>query len=222
LAAACVWRERKKNEAIGEIVKRFHLEGLERLYPRELSGGQQQRTALARIVACGPDVILLDEPFSALDSYLREQVQMETGEILKGYDNSIMVTHSRDEAYRLCGELLVMDGGKILISGKTRELFKQPRIMQAAKLTGCKNISKAERVGEHTVRALDWGGLPLDTNEPVDGPVHFVGIRAHDFTPVFEDSGHRNNTMRINIISQTESPFEKHVLFNNADAAASG
>ena len=85
---------------VTEMIKRFHLEGLEKRYPRQLSGGQQQRVALARILAYGPDVILLDEPFSALDTYLKEQLRIELVNMLKdSYGFSILVTHDRDEAF---------------------------------------------------------------------------------------------------------------------------
>ena len=86
-----------------EIIKRFHLNGLEKRYPRQLSGGQQQRVALARIMAYSPDVILLDEPFSAMDTFLKEQLRLELVNSLRDFDGfSIMVTHNRDEAFQFC------------------------------------------------------------------------------------------------------------------------
>ena len=76
---------------LSEIIKRFHLNGLEKRYPRQLSGGQQQRVALARIMAYGPDVILLDEPFSAMDTFLKEQLRLELVNSLRDFDGfSIM------------------------------------------------------------------------------------------------------------------------------------
>ena len=93
---------------LSEIIKRYHLNGLEKRYPRELSGGQQQRVALARIMAYGPDVILLDEPFSAMDTFLKEQLRLELVNSLRDFDGfSIMVTHNRDEAFQFCDELIV-------------------------------------------------------------------------------------------------------------------
>ena len=130
-------------KSISDMIKRFHLEGLEKRYPRQLSGGQQQRVALARILAYGPDVILLDEPFSAMDTFLKEQLRIELANTLKGFNGfSIMVTHDRDEAFQFCDELIVLDKGKIIAKGETYEIFENPTKVQVARLTGCKNISK--------------------------------------------------------------------------------
>ena len=100
----------KDETRVSEMIKRFHLEGLEKRYPRQLSGGQQQRVALARIMAYRPDVILLDEPFSAMDTFLKEQLRIELANSLEDFDGvSIMVTHDRDEAFQFCDELIVLD-----------------------------------------------------------------------------------------------------------------
>ena len=82
---------------VGEMIERFRLTGLEKRYPGQLSGGQQQRVALARILAYEPEALLLDEPFSAMDTYLREGLRLELSKVLADYDGvSVMVTHDRD------------------------------------------------------------------------------------------------------------------------------
>ncbi len=90
-------RTQKQREIISRMVKQFRLEGLEKRYPGQLSGGQQQRVALARILAYEPDALLLDEPFSAMDAYLREELRLELQRTLKEYEGvTILVTHDRD------------------------------------------------------------------------------------------------------------------------------
>ena len=136
-----------------EMLQALRLESLAKRYPAQLSGGQQQRTALARILVGKPKILMLDEPFSALDSYLREEVEGEVGSLLAGFDGTaLLVTHNRDEAYRLCRDMIVMDGGQVLRTGTTKEVFADPRSTAAARLTGCKNILPCTRVDAHSVR----------------------------------------------------------------------
>ena len=214
--------KKQKREIVEDLVKRFQLEGLEKHYPHQLSGGQQQRTAFARIVACEPDMILLDEPFSALDSHLRDQMQQETRGILSNYDNSVMVTHNRDEAYRLCTDLLILDSGKVVASEKTEQLFNNPGSVKAAKLTGCKNISRVRRVGEYELLALDWGGLPVKTMVPAGDKISHIGVRAHTFVPLFTKDDSAVNAFRINIKDSIAAPFETQVIFSNAEVSDAG
>ena len=106
------------------LLARYGLENLEGRYPVELSGGQQQRTALARIFAYQPKVLLLDEPFSALDTFLRENMQAELKRIIREYDGSvILVTHNQEEAYKLADDLIIIENGAPIASGPVDEMF---------------------------------------------------------------------------------------------------
>ena len=127
IAAGLKGKKQENANRVREMIEKFQLTGLEKRFPSELSGGQQQRVALARIMAYKPDVILLDEPFSALDMYLKDRLQQELLELLNDYEGTvIMVSHSRDEVYRLSEELLIIDQGQIVAAGKTKELFQNP------------------------------------------------------------------------------------------------
>ena len=204
----------KENRAktVPEMIKRFHLEGLEKRYPRQLSGGQQQRVALARIMAYGPDVILLDEPFSAMDTFLKEQLRLELLNCLNEFDGfSIMVTHDRDEAFQFCDELIVLDKGKVIAKGDTYEVFENPQKVQVARLTGCKNISKVEIIDEHHVKSLDWG-LEFEVSKEVSPNITHIGIRAHDFAFCKKDDVNVINTSNSTII---EMPFEWEITLAN-------
>ena len=170
-----------------DMIKRFHLDGLEKRYPRQLSGGQQQRVALARILAYGPDVILFDEPFSAMDTYLKEQLRVELVNLLNSFDGlSILVTHDRDEAFQFCDELLILDEGQIIAKGDTRELFENPKKVEVARLTGCKNISKIEIIDDYHLKSLDWGCI-FEVSEKISPNITHIGIRAHDFVAAKKD-----------------------------------
>ena len=197
---------------VSEMIRRFHLEGLEKRYPRQLSGGQQQRVALARILAYGPDVILLDEPFSAMDAYLKEQLRLELVNSLKDFDGfSIMVTHNRDEAFQFCDELIVLDKGKIIAKGDTYDVFENPRKVQVARLTGCKNISKIEILDDYHLKSLDWN-LVLEVSEKISTDITHSGIRAHDFEPAQKSDLNAFDTKGSSLL---EMPFEWEVTLAN-------
>ena len=206
IAAGLSGSKKEMDETVREMVLRFHLEGLEKRYPGELSGGQQQRVALARILAYKPDVIMLDEPFSALDTWLREQLQMEVRRTIEGYSGDVLlVTHSRDELYRFCEKCVVLKEGHAAASGDTKEIFRRPANVTAARLTGCKNISRAKRLDSCHVLALDWGAV-LRVPKDVSEEITHVGIRAHEFYPAGEKDAENRITCRW---EQTmKDPFE--------------
>ena len=197
-----------------EMLRAMRLEKLARRYPAQLSGGQQQRTALARILVGNPRILMLDEPFSALDSYLREEVEGEVGSLLSGFDGTaILVTHNRDEAYRLCPEMVVLDSGRVLRTGHTRDVFADPRSVTAARLTGCKNILSCTRVDAHTVRLPGWNA-PLQLALPVPKNCTAVGIRAHDFAPCSPDA---LNALPVKPLSSSENPFDWNFICTAPD-----
>ncbi len=200
---------REENRARAEqMIKKFALDGLADRLPTELSGGQQQRVALARIMAYEPDVILLDEPFSALDVFLRDQLQQEMMEILADYEGIvILVSHNRDEVYRFSDELLVMDTGQTVIYGKTSEIFEQPTYVEAARLVGCKNFSRITRKDAHTLRAEDWG-IDLNIQGEIPEDATTVAMRAYDFSPVWGDK--TKNCLPVHIESEADMPFERN------------
>ena len=201
-----------KGNRVSEMIKRFHLEGLEKRHPRELSGGQQQRVALARILAYRPDVILLDEPFSAMDTFLKEQLRLELANLLKGFDGfSIMVTHDRDEAFQFCDELIVLDKGKIIAKGDTYDVFENPKKVEVARLLGCKNISKAEIIDEYHIRSLDWD-LTFEVSKEISPNITHIGIRAHDFSAAEKDDVNAFDTENSTLF---EMPFEWEVTLAN-------
>ena len=201
-----------RERTVPEMIKRFHLHGLEKRYPRQLSGGQQQRVALARILAYGPDVILLDEPFSAMDTFLKEQLRLELVNSLKDFDGfSVMVTHDRDEAFQFCDELIVLDKGKIIAKGETYQIFENPGKVQVARLTGCKNISRIEIIDDYHVKSLDWG-LELEVSKKLSPNITHIGIRAHDFSRANEDDLNAFDTLGSTMI---EMPFEWEITLAN-------
>ena len=111
-------------EKLSEMLEVMELTECRKLFPHQLSGGQQQRTALARILVSEPELLLLDEPFSALDSQLKEQLLIQIKKILQRFGKDVLlISHSRDEISYLCSQAAVMEQGKITLQGKTEKLF---------------------------------------------------------------------------------------------------
>ncbi len=197
-----------RNAKLEEILNIMELSSIRKLFPNQLSGGQQQRCALARILVSEPEVLLLDEPFSALDSYLREQLQTQIRIILEHFGKDVlMVSHSREEVYYLCNQVAIMDQGRILNHGKTKVVFANPQSKTAAILTGCKNIADAHKVGEYEVYVPDWG-ISLQTKVPVKDDLCAVGLRAHYFNPKVKE-----NNFPVSFVNEREDPFELRILF---------
>lgn len=217
----CGLKQEKNREArqkrCAEMLRALRLEPLTRLYPAQLSGGQQQRTALARILVGRPGLLMLDEPFSALDSYLREEVESEVGALLDAFaGTALLVTHNRDEAYRLCPKMIVMDKGQVLRNGTTKEVFADPRTCTAAQLTGCKNILPCTRLDAHTVRLSGWE-IPLRLAAEVPEYCTAIGVRAHDFAPCAPDA---ENALPVRVLSSSENPFDWNLICGSPDGSA--
>ena len=203
--------------ACAEMLRAMRLETLAKRYPAQLSGGQQQRAALARILVGKPRILMLDEPFSALDSYLREEVEGEVGSLLANFvGTALLVTHNRDEAYRLCKEMIVLNEGQVLRAGTTKAVFADPQSIAAARLTGCKNILPCTPLDSHTVR-LDGWDTTLRLVLPVPAGCTAVGIRAHDFTPCAADAP---NAIPVKAVSTSENPFDWNLICTSPEGAA--
>ncbi len=209
-------KDRAAKEArLKKTVDMFQLNGLENHRPSQLSGGQAQRTALARIMVGDPRLLLLDEPFSALDAHLRDRLMLEMRDVLVRFGREvIMVTHNRDEAYNMSREIAVMDSGRLLTVKKTKALFADPGSMPAAILTGCKNIAAAEKRGEREVYVPEWG-VTFTTARPVGDGIKAIGIRAHYF-----NSATPSNRYEVEYFEEMEEPFEWIIEFRFKSAAA--
>jgi len=209
----------EKYNVVDDIIKKFGLEGVKKLYPRQISGGQQQRTALARILVSQPKILMLDEPFSALDTHLKWRMEQEVAAVLAEFDGTtVFVSHNRDEVYRLCDRIAVMHEGKVETIGAKAEIFDVPKTLTAAMMTGCKNISQAEKSGEYRVVATDWG-IELKTKHPVPNTVKYVGIRSHHFQRTYEKAD-RDNVFPCHIHKVIDEPFEKVFVFSFGENTA--
>ena len=153
----------ERKALLAEKIRIFRLEGLEKKHPAQLSGGQQQRVALARILSSEPEAILLDEPVSALDSYLKWNLELELSDLLTPFRGPVLwVSHDLGECCRNCRSVCVMEDGKTGAVTGMDEMLRRPESVSAARLAGCKNFLAAEEKNG-AVCLPEWDlALPLD------------------------------------------------------------
>lgn len=197
----------ERPRAVAAMMDKLQIADLRGKYPRQLSGGQQQRVALARILINEPEVLLLDEPFSALDAHLRDRMEREVMAILRDFGkDTLIVSHSRDELYRMADRIAVYNDGHIDALDEKHALFSDPRTHTAALLTGCKNFSRISDLrhenGRTVFTAADWG---LELSVPGEQTGDVVGLRRHY---ALRAEGPGENTYAMEIDSVTEDPFE--------------
>ena len=200
--------EQKRRTA--EQVAAMHLTGYEKRYPRELSGGQQQRVALARALAPQPDALLLDEPFSALDTHLRSELEHQLCKSIRDYPGvTLIVSHNLEELYRLCGEFVVLEKGQVIARGTRDGIFGHPPNRATARLTGCKNFSRAQaRDGKGLVEAVDWG-CSLRVAQAIPAGLAHIAIRANHVGVDASNWGATTGENRFPVwmAAATEGPF---------------
>ncbi len=218
----------KRTTRVASILARVHLAGMEGRYPHELSGGQQQRVALARALAIEPEAILLDEPLSALDTYLRSQMEVQLIDALADRPGVMLyVTHNLEEAYRIADDLLVLDHGRQAAWGAKEEIFRRPPTFGVARVTGCKNLSRARTAADGFVAALDWSSK-LRVSQVVPSGLAYVGIRAHHM--VFREialpgadgsgAGEDDNILPCWLARAVETPFRVTLFLQLREPAA--
>ncbi|MBF2014246.1 MAG: sulfate/molybdate ABC transporter ATP-binding protein [Rivularia sp. T60_A2020_040] len=194
----------ERQQRLTEQVSKLQLSGLENRYPNQLSGGQQQRVALARALAVEPEVLLLDEPFSALDTHLRHQLQEQLIETLSSYQGvTLFVTHNLEEVYAICEQLLIISQGQVIAYNDKQSIFQRPETYTVAQLTGCKNFSQARTISPTQVEAIDWG-CNLKIIEPIPKSDAYVGIRAHHLNITNHPNG--DNTFPCWLAHTRETP----------------
>lgn len=210
----------QEQKALYDIMEKFYLQGLEQHRPSQLSGGQQQRVALARILLAKPRILMLDEPFAALDEFLRWKLELELEDIIKEFGGTtLFVSHNRDEIYRICDRVCVMNRGQFSEAVPIKELFAAPVSREAAYLSGCKNFSDAAVTAAGEVMALDWGiTLQCDTTGKEDASS--VGVRSHFIHPVLpEADGTTKNVFPCKVERVIEDVFSYILIVSTKEEA---
>lgn len=236
----------ERQAAADRLLREFRIGEIAELRPGQISGGQKQRAALARILASEPALICLDEPFSALDSFLRRQLELGLSEMLSGFHGTVLwVSHDRGEIYRNCSRVCVMDHGKTLETAAVKKLFTRPETEAAARLAGCRNFAEAleaDDAGSSAVRVPAWG-LTLHCMPPLPDPFRKIGIRSESLKPAAlscgrspdrcqtgkggggpsdhgpADGNHRENRFSCQVVREIEEPDRMSILLRPECAA---
>lgn len=173
----------RRRGQIGDMLDRFGLNGLEQRWPHQVSGGQQQRIALARVLVRRPRLLLLDEPLSALDTSLREELRSELRRLLAEFGIPVlMVTHDRMETTALADQVLVLDDGAIRQAGSVQEVFTRPADLSVARIVGVETLEPARVLAvEAGLATIAVGPVTLTAQAPRDlGHEAYVCIRAEE------------------------------------------
>lgn len=215
--AAGIGKEASKADRdaiVGRELKRFGLEGFDKRYPAQLSGGQQQRVALARMLAARPGILMLDEPFSALDAHLKEVLEQNLVSLFDAFGGTVLyVSHDIDEALRFCDRIAVVDAGRIMEIDSGDDLVNNPRSVAALKLSGCKNATPVARVDDKHVWSAKWG-VTVEVDGPVADDAAYLGVRARYLEQV---DGPGRNCFRMRVDRASDSRFERTVLLGFLD-----
>jgi molybdate transport system permease protein len=205
----------EQQRQVTALLERTHITGLDRRYPRQISGGEQQRAALARALAIDPEALLLDEPLSALDTHLRSQMETQLQETFAAYRRpALLVTHNIEEAYRLAAKMLVLSRGRVAAFGPREEILRRPPNLEVARLTGCKNFSRASMLSAGVVDAVDWGCRLSVAHEITKDAAH-LGIRAHELELIEAGSAAPSeNVFPCWLVRSSETPFRVTVFLS--------
>lgn len=199
------WKEEEKEKRMKEMLQLLHIEGLEDHYPAQLSGGQKQRVALARALASKPDILLLDEPFSALDMVVRMKLREKIIKIQKDLDIPVLfITHNRVEAFTLADKIVILHEGKVQQAGTPEEVFYHPKNRHVAELVGVSNIFDDAEIMECSnsdTTIIKTGNMSLITRRTHHKPGDKVawGIRPENLDllpPHKKDSENEVNTFK--------------------------
>lgn len=213
---------RDKNKDLDKIINQkleeMNLQAVKNNFPNEISGGEKQRTALARILVNEAELLLLDEPYSAIDGYQRWLIEYEIKNTIESYEiPTLFVSHDRDEVYRMCDSIVVMNQGVSENIKSTKDLFANPETLASAELSGCKNFSGLKHKKDNSYYAPSWGlDLTLDSYKECD----YVGMRSHYIKVCDKNLG--RNCFELEIVNEIEELFGYTIIGKDLNSDKKG
>ncbi|WP_297280657.1 sulfate/molybdate ABC transporter ATP-binding protein [uncultured Anaerococcus sp.] len=236
-------RENKKRD-ISQNLKDMHIYNIRNKYPNTISGGEKQRTALCRVLLNNPDIILLDEPFSALDGFLKSSIEAEVSRILLENDiKTILVSHNKDEVYRMSESIISINKGKSYRKKKRAEFFTNPSTVTEAKLIGINNFSEIKKIDNNKFFANDWGlefyynnypknkilaiiddSIKISSKEDGDCSFiledYFVIENIDSYTIIYNKDKNKYKDLKIKVNKYEFESLKDQVLYASIDSSA--
>ena len=204
--------KRDKTDRVQETLHTFRLKDREDHYPSQLSGGQQQRVSLARTLITRPDLLLLDEPFSALDNHIKRHLENELLEIIRNNFTGtvLLVTHNIEEAHRLCDRILVYAHGRNVQIGDKHEVTERPATLEVAQVVGCRNlINVSSNFQDNTIKTLlSNSKTKVQINSKTTVGFHSYHLHLYDNDP------QKLNTFYCQIVDVMDGTFYISITVN--------
>ena len=208
-----------------ELLRKYDLYNFKNKKPRQLSGGMRQRVALIRTLVLKPALLLLDEPFSALDAHLKSALEQDLQKLFERFEGSILyVSHDIDEAFRFCDRIAVVSEGHLEEIDTKDRIITDPQTLATIRLSGCKNTTEAIYVDEHHAFLPKWN-ISITSTKPLDPEIKYCGMRAKfieyaddaaslnpDEAPIKKSTELSANTYWIRVEHVSDSRFERTVL----------
>jgi putative spermidine/putrescine transport system ATP-binding protein len=195
----------KRRKRVSELLDLVKLPGYEERYITQLSGGQQQRVALARSLAKNPKILLLDEPLSALDAKIREELRIEIRRIQSALDmTTIYVTHDQEEALSISDRVVVVNQGTIQQAGSPTQIYRQPSNLFVARFVGTRNLFEVKILDGSSVKWIDLTFTVSETGNFPPGTTATLAVRPEDMTIVKQD---QNGTPNWNSLPARVEPL---------------
>lgn len=210
----------ERDDRVHQWIELMNLQDQSEKYPSEVSGGEQQRAAMARALAVEPDLLLMDEPFVALDENLRSRLRTEVRRVQQETKTPILlVTHDIGEAYQLADHLIIIENGRVIQAGSRDDVFRRPQSESAARLMGMTNLLEIHSIEKQTLHEhhqVSWGNQTIRVKAPEpntpSGDKFILGVRPEDILFIRDDHPIEDdlefNMMEVNIVEDRSQGFD--------------
>jgi molybdate transport system ATP-binding protein len=212
---ACGIKKRRPDTKmrISYLIQKFHLDGLEHHFPNQLSGGQQQRVAFARMIASEPKLVLMDEPFSALDSSLKWKLKMNLMDMLENYKgDTLLVSHDKDDVFNFCNKVSILEKGKMQKIYPMKRIYNNPNTLAEARLSGRYNISRVVKLDANTLKAVDWN-IEIQYPQNFNEKIRYVAIKPEHISLVIPTE--KGNAMKCTVKREIQCSDSNIVQLEN-------